>query len=209
MGNIRDLPPVGKCSPKPHSPNVRKQHIRAVPEDGSQAKIRGGAVFHRASADTSGRRCRLKCPEICGGDARHEAIFSRPSGEAMQRFFVIVAGFVIGAPILLAMILLFYPRPEDHTPARIFEGDAHAIDYCDLPVLDGSGLMAGDFPQGHTPNCGYEKFPMPVLAGCNSMPWVYFMWYRDTWRTETTSGIIHGSVPPPCKVFANCLMASE
>jgi hypothetical protein len=26
--------------------------------------------------------------------------------------------------------------------------------------------MAADLPQGHTPDCGYEKFPMPILAGC-------------------------------------------
>ena len=35
-----------------------------------------------------------------------------------------------------------------------------------MPVLDGSGLLANDFPQGHTPNCGYEVFPKPILAGC-------------------------------------------
>ena len=84
----------------------------------------------------------------------------------MKRVLLWVGGAILGIPLLLAILLLFTPRPKDLTPAHIFEGDAHAIDYCDLPVLDGNGLMADDIPQGHTPECGYERFPMPILAGC-------------------------------------------
>lgn len=84
----------------------------------------------------------------------------------MKRFLLLVLGLVLGIPVLVAMPLMFYPRPENLTPAHVYQGDAHAIDYCDLPVLDGSGLMADDIPQGHTPGCGFERFPMPILAGC-------------------------------------------
>jgi hypothetical protein len=84
----------------------------------------------------------------------------------MKRILVIVLGTVLAGPLLLAMAILFYPRPENLTPEHVYQGDAHAIDYCDLPRLDSSGLMADEIPQGHTPGCGYEKFPMPILAGC-------------------------------------------
>lgn len=84
----------------------------------------------------------------------------------MKRILLTIGGLLLGIPLLLAMLLLFTPRPENRTPAHVYEGDAHAIDYCDLPVLDGSGWMADDIPQGHTPGCGWEKFPMPILAGC-------------------------------------------
>ena len=90
----------------------------------------------------------------------------------MKRTLFTIGGFVVGVPLIFALMLLFWPRPRDLTPARVFEGDAHAIDYCDLPVLDGSGLMADEIPQGHTPGCGYEKFPMPILAGCTE--WAEF-----------------------------------
>ncbi len=84
----------------------------------------------------------------------------------MKRVVLVVLGIVVAMPVVVALVLLFYPRPENLTPAHVYAGDAHAIDYCDLPVLDGSGLMADDIPQGHTPNCAYERFPMPILAGC-------------------------------------------
>ena len=41
-----------------------------------------------------------------------------------------------------------------------------AVDHCDLPVLDGNGLSADDIPRAYTPGCGWERFPMPVLADC-------------------------------------------
>jgi hypothetical protein len=84
----------------------------------------------------------------------------------MKRILFLVFGLALAVPLLLALAVLFYPRPENLTPAHVYQGDAHAIDYCDLPVLDGSGLSADEIPQGHTPGCGYEKFPMPILAGC-------------------------------------------
>ena len=68
--------------------------------------------------------------------------------------------------ITLFLALWLYPRPVDNTPAWVFEGDASGIDYCDLPALDGSGLMAADIPQAHTPGCGYTRFPQPILRDC-------------------------------------------
>ncbi len=84
----------------------------------------------------------------------------------MKRKLLIFLGPILSLPILFVLTLLFYPRPTNLTPAHLYEGSDQAINYCELPVLDGSGLMAQDFPQGHTPNCGYEVFPKPILAGC-------------------------------------------
>ena len=84
----------------------------------------------------------------------------------MKRYLLISLGVVLAIPVLIVLALLFYPRPENQTPAHIYEGSDQAINYCEIPVLNGSGLMAKDFPQGHTPNCGYEVFPKPILAGC-------------------------------------------
>lgn len=84
----------------------------------------------------------------------------------LKHFFPLVIGILSSVPILFGLVLLFYPRPPNLTPAHIYEGSGQAINYCELPVLDGSGLMANDFPKGHTPNCGYEVFPKPILKGC-------------------------------------------
>lgn len=78
----------------------------------------------------------------------------------------LLIGVLLVIPPLAIVGLFLYPRPVDHTPAWVFEGDAGEIDFCDLPVLDGSGLLARDIPQGHTPGCGYKKFPQPVLRDC-------------------------------------------
>ena len=105
----------------------------------------------------------------------------------MKRVLLWVGGAILGIPLLLAILLLFTPRPKDLTPAHIFEGDAHAIDYCDLPVLDGKGLMADDIPQGHTPECGYERFPMPILAGCREPLPEGASDFRGLWRIKDGS----------------------
>ena len=47
----------------------------------------------------------------------------------MKRILLAIGGLVLVVPLLLAMVLLFWPRPEDLTPAHVFEGDAYAIDY--------------------------------------------------------------------------------
>ena len=55
----------------------------------------------------------------------------------MKRILLILIGVLVAIPFLFAMVALFYPRPENLTPAHVYQGDAHAINYCDLPVLDG------------------------------------------------------------------------
>jgi hypothetical protein len=105
----------------------------------------------------------------------------------MKRVLLTIGGIVLGVPLILAMVLLFWPRPENLTPASVYDGDAHAIDYCDLPDLDGSGLRADEIPQGHTPGCGYEKFPMPVLAGCTEPLSEGAADFRGLWRVKEGS----------------------
>ena len=71
--------------------------------------------------------------------------------------------------VLLAA-LLFYafalPRPPDTTDQAIFLQDGRSVNYCDLPVLDGSGKSANEIPKAYTPGCSYTTIPMPILAEC-------------------------------------------
>jgi hypothetical protein len=68
--------------------------------------------------------------------------------------------------LVLIAILRFTPRPEDTTPGWVFASSAEDVDFCKLPVLDGSGLNADDIPKAYTPGCGFTQFPRPVLASC-------------------------------------------
>ena len=76
------------------------------------------------------------------------------------------------ATVLVAGILLtfwgffFSPRPPITTDPATLAGDGGAVDYCELPALDGSGKLAADIPKGNTPGCGYTHFPLPILAEC-------------------------------------------
>ncbi len=62
--------------------------------------------------------------------------------------------------------LFFSARPPQTTDPAILAGDGSTINYCELPVQDGSGKMAVDIPKGNTPGCGYDHFPLPILADC-------------------------------------------
>jgi len=74
---------------------------------------------------------------------------------------------VLGGCLSLAFWLLYFsPRPPLTVDPDILAGDGSLVDYCELPELDGSGLMAADIPKGNTPGCGYSHFPLPVLAAC-------------------------------------------
>jgi len=84
----------------------------------------------------------------------------------MRNALVAVALIVFVPLIGLASFLFLAPRPTDTTEARVFEGDARAIDYCNLRTLDGSGLMAREIPKAYTPQCGWSEFPMPILGDC-------------------------------------------
>ena len=60
----------------------------------------------------------------------------------------------------------FSSRPPLTTDPATLAGDGSALNYCDLPLLDGSGKMSADIPKGNTPGCGYAHFPLPILAQC-------------------------------------------
>jgi hypothetical protein len=96
-------------------------------------------------------------------------MYCEPSGsrgEEVLKAIGAILAFLVSIPVIFLLVILFYPRPMDETPAWVFEGDASGIDYCDLPILDGSGQWAADIPQGHTPGCGWKKFPQPTLKYC-------------------------------------------
>ncbi len=80
------------------------------------------------------------------------------------------------AGIALLFVLAFWQaffssRPPVKTDPATLAGDGSTIDYCDLPALDSSGKLAADIPKGNTPGCGYDHFPLPILADCTeSLP---------------------------------------
>ena len=80
---------------------------------------------------------------------------------------------LLGAFIALLLMLLsaiwialFSERPPLKTDPATLAGDGSLLNYCELPVLDGSGKMAVDIPKGNTPGCSYDHFPLPILADC-------------------------------------------
>ncbi len=84
----------------------------------------------------------------------------------MTRWFVRA---VVAFTLLVAAAfwqLFFSARPPLTTDAATLAGDGSAVDYCALPVLDGSGKRAADIAKGNTPGCGYAHFPLPILADC-------------------------------------------
>ena len=81
-----------------------------------------------------------------------------------------VTKWLFGFLAVLVIVILFYafalPRPADTTDPAIFMKDGRSLNYCDLPVLDGSGKSANDIPKAYTPDCTYTNIPMPILAEC-------------------------------------------
>ena len=73
---------------------------------------------------------------------------------------------LVACLVLAFWALYFSPRPPLTTAPATLAGDGSLVDYCELPDLDGSGLMAADIPKGNTPGCGYKHFPLPILADC-------------------------------------------
>ncbi len=76
--------------------------------------------------------------------------------------------FVGLAIVLLAAFsgLFFSPRPPLTTDPATLAGDGTLINYCELPLLDGSRKRAADIAKGNTPGCRYAHFPLPILADC-------------------------------------------
>jgi hypothetical protein len=79
-------------------------------------------------------------------------------GRVLAGLLLLVAG--------LFWLAFFSPRPPLATDPASLAGDGGALNYCELPVLDGSGKRAADIPKGNTPDCNYGRFPLPILAEC-------------------------------------------
>jgi hypothetical protein len=77
---------------------------------------------------------------------------------------------IIALPVILFLALFwlafFSSRPPLTIDPATLAGDGSTLNYCELPVLDGSGKRAADIPKGNTPGCGYDHFPLPILAEC-------------------------------------------
>ena len=76
---------------------------------------------------------------------------------------VLALGLVLAAAFAF---VFFSPRPPLTTDPATLAGDGSAINYCELPLLDGRGKLAADIPKGNTPGCSYTHFPLPILADC-------------------------------------------
>ena len=133
----------------------------------------------------------------------------------MKRF---IKRVLICVALLVAWLLWlgwFSPRPPLMTDPTTLAGDGSTLNYCELPALDGSGLRAADIPKGNTPGCGYDYFPLPILAACTEPLPAEADDIRGLWRgvsgghvghverieqcgsrvVVTTSGLIHDYGP--------------
>lgn len=134
-----------------------------------------------------------------------------------KRVLKVTLGILLTLTLLVMggfSFIFFSPRPPLTIDPAILAGDGSTINYCELPVLDGSGLLAADIPKGNTPGCSYSNFPLPILAECTEpLPGgaddIRGLWIGRTGivghveRVEqcgartviTTSGLIHDSGP--------------
>lgn len=131
----------------------------------------------------------------------------------LKRTIITVAA-VLALSTISLWLVFFSPRPPLTIDPATLAGDGSRINYCELPVLDGSGKMAADIPKGNTPGCAYSHFPLPVLAACTEPLAPGTKDLRGLWRTiqgredhverieqcgsrtvVTSSGIIHDYGP--------------
>jgi len=84
-----------------------------------------------------------------------------------------VVRFFVGAAALLVLlfgvgfwVMFFSERPPLTIDPATLAGDGSTLNYCEMPLLDGSGKLAAEIPKGNTPGCSYDHFPLPVLAEC-------------------------------------------
>ena len=109
----------------------------------------------------------------------------------MLRWIIFRLAAALAVPLCVAAGMLFvWPRPADTTAARVFTDDAFAVDYCDLPILDGSGLSAAEIPKAFTPGCGWEQWPAPILANCTEPLPANAQDLRGLWQS-VTPGMVH------------------
>ena len=129
--------------------------------------------------------------------------------------------YILGTLAALIVVVLgvfwfvfFSSRPPLTIDPATLAGDGSTLNYCELPVLDGTGKMAADIPKGNTPGCSYTHFPLPVLRECTEpLPEgaddIRGLWQGVSGRAGhverieqcgarvvvTTSGVIHDSGP--------------
>ncbi len=84
----------------------------------------------------------------------------------MKKWTLRVSGTLLLLFLFLFWLAFFSPRPPLTIDPETLAGDGSAISYCEMPKLDGSGKMAADIAKGNTPGCGYDHFPLPILAEC-------------------------------------------
>jgi len=84
----------------------------------------------------------------------------------MKKILLATVLLALGLFLSLFWLGYFSSRPPPGTDPATLAGDGSAINYCELPVLDGRGKLAAQIPKGNTPGCGYAHFPLPVLAQC-------------------------------------------
>jgi hypothetical protein len=84
----------------------------------------------------------------------------------MKKIVLSIVLVPLGLFLFIFWLMYFSSRPPLTTDPAILAGDGSSLNYCELPVLDGSGKMAADIPKGNTPGCAYEHFPLPILAEC-------------------------------------------
>ena len=66
----------------------------------------------------------------------------------------------------LIWLAWFSARPPLTTDPATLSGDGSTLNYCELAVLDDSGIRAAEIPKGNTPGCAYDHFPLPILTAC-------------------------------------------
>ncbi|MEJ6593292.1 MAG: hypothetical protein QNL99_15035 [SAR86 cluster bacterium] len=84
----------------------------------------------------------------------------------MKRRLARTAVTILVLIVAVFWLLFFSPRPPLTINPDTLAGDGSLQNYCELPVLDGSGKLAAEIPKGNTPGCGYAHFPLPILADC-------------------------------------------
>ena len=84
----------------------------------------------------------------------------------MGRVLAALALLIASMALFLFWLGFLSPRPPLTTDPVVLAGDGSVLNYCELTELDGSGKLAVDIPKGNTPGCGYDHFPLPILAEC-------------------------------------------
>ncbi len=84
----------------------------------------------------------------------------------MKKWIVRVLALLLACLLAAFWQIFLSARPPLTTDPATLAGDGSTVDYCDLTVLDGRGKTAADIPKGNTPGCGYDHFPLPILAEC-------------------------------------------